>query len=236
MKKIIATLLAFAGITASLTGCSDSPDSSSQPKVRTSTAPIDTAIIGKWWNGTSGYVFGEDRKVNLVMDFSAMDIHFTSDGEFDKAGEIIGKDAIAYDGKELIVYYTIDEDVSKIVHLERKDGENPDSIDGSYTLYGGLLTEYFIGNVGLSIDNVMNDDNISLGAEIDGESFILTIENYCDYETINGALEMFSPYMSYVDNNVDCVRYSYSVDGDTLNMKYTMDETAPDEVYSRVEE
>lgn len=236
MKKIIATFLAFAGITAALTGCSDKPESSSQATVRKSTAPIDTAIIGKWWNGSSGYVFGEDRKVDLVMDFSAMDINFTSDGEFDKAGEIIGKDNIAYDGKELIVYYEIDGDVSKIVHLERKDEENPDSIDGSYTLYGGLLTEYFIGTVGLSIENIMNDDSISLSAEIDGESFILTLENYCDYETIDGSVEMFSPYISYVDENTDCVRYSYSVDGDTLNMKYAFDETAPDEVYTRVEE
>lgn len=236
MKKIIAALLAAAGITAFLTGCTDSPDSSSEEKNRTSNAAIDTAIIGKWWNGTSGYVFGEDRKVDLVMDFSAMDIHFTSDGEFNKAGEIIGKDDIAYDGNELIVYYTIDGDVSKIVHLERKDGENPDSIDGSYTLYGGLLTEYFIGNLGLSIENVMNDDSISLGAEINGESFILTLEGYCSYETIDGYIEMFSPYMDYIDENADCVRYSYSVDGDTLNMKYAMDAAAPDEVYSRAEE
>ncbi len=236
MKKTIATLLAVAGITASFASCSDAQESSSQTIIRKSTAPIDTAIIGKWWNGSSGYVFGEDRKVDLVMDFSAMDIHFTSDGEFDKAGEIIGKDSIAYDGKELIVYYDIDGDVSKIVHLERKDGENPDSIDGSYTLYGGLLTEYFIGTVGLSIENIMNDDSISLSAEIDGESFILTLENYCDYETVNGAVEMFSPYISYVDENADCIRYSYSVDGDTLNMKYASDETAPDEVYTRVEE
>lgn len=230
MKKTIALLLACAVILPVFTGCSGNSENSADIPT------VDTAIIGRWWNGTNGYVFGEDRKVDLIMDFSSMDINFTSDGEFNKAGEIIGKDSISYDGKELIVYYNTGEDISKIVHLERKDEENSDSIDGSYTLYGGLLTEYFIGTLGLSIENIMNDDSISLSAEVDGESFILTLENYCDYETVNGSVRMSSPYISYVDENTDCVIYSYIVDGDTLNMRYVADDTVPDEVYSRVEE
>lgn len=248
MKRIISTLFIIAGLTVSLTSCAESSDISdvknssvqrTTKTVRISTAPIDNEIIGKWWNGKNGYIFSEDRKVSLVMDFSAMYINFTSDGEFNKAGEIIGKDDIQYDGKNLMVNYkTIDEnnmaDVNIIISMERNDAENPDSFDGSYTIYGGLLMEYMAENVGLNLNDIKKGDDIEFLAEVDGESLILTVENYCDYETIEGSLEMFSKYMNYVDESADSVKYDYRIDGDVLTMTYSGTELI--ETYERVEE
>lgn len=231
-----ASLIAFTALTAFLTGCSgNSPSQTSEKQVRVSTAPLDTAVVGKWWNGTNGYIFGDNRKVSLVMDFSSMNINFTEDGQFNKAGYIIDKDNITYDGKNLVVYYDNGEDVSIVVNLERRDEENPDSFDGYYSLYGGLVTEYIIQSVGLSIDNLINDESITLSAEVDGESFIVTLENFCEYETLNGSsLEMFSKYMSYMDSNADCVKYDYKVEGDTLTLTYSGEEFV--ETYERVKE
>lgn len=239
MKRIISALLIITGLTASFTGCAKSADNSSTKESRISTALIDTEIIGKWWNGTNGYIFGDDRKVSLVMDFSAMNINFTSDGEFNKAGEIIGKDDIQYDGKNLMVNYkTIDEnnmaDVNIIISMERNDAENPDSFDGSYTIYGGLLMEYLAENVGISLTDIKKDDDIEFLAEVDGESLILTVENYCDYETVGNSIEMFSKYMDYIDESADSVKYDYKIDGDTLTMTYSG--AGLIETYERVEE
>lgn len=251
MKRIISTLLVIAGITATFVGCSDSKESSvsdissyiqnstvqeTTKAVRISTAPIDTDIIGKWWNGATGYIFGENRKVSLVMDFSNMDINFTSDGEFNKAGEIISKDDISYDGKSLMVQYKSETDVDIILNMERNDAENPDSFDGSYTIYGGLLMEYVAANVGISLDDVKKGDEIEFLAEVDGESLILTVENFCDYETIDDSLEMFSKYMNYVDESADAVKYNYKIDGDVLTLTFFVEDSEYSEVYERVEE
>lgn len=243
MKKIISTLLVIAGLTVSFTGCAESGKSESESlvqettkEVRQSTAPIDTEIIGKWWNGANGYIFGEDRKVSLVMDFSAMDIHFTSDGQFNKAGEIIGKDDISYDGKNLMVQYKNGNDVNIIVNMQRSDAENPDSFDGSYTIYDGVLMQYLAENVGINLFDIKKDDDIEFLAEVDGENLILTVENYCDYETIDNSIEMFSKYMSYVDESADAVKYTYEIKDDTLTMTFLVDGSEYDEVYERVEE
>ncbi|MDE5570354.1 MAG: hypothetical protein K2I82_06855 [Ruminococcus sp.] len=239
MKKIISLLLVFSGLTASLTGCSGSSVSdsgSTSRKNRVSSAPIDSEIIGKWWNGENGYIFDENRKVSLVMDFSAMEINFTDDGQFNKAGEIIGGDDISYDGKNLMVTYISDSGIDIIVNMERKDDENLDSFDGVYNLHGGVLIQYFAEMVGLAFETVIEDENINIEAKIDGESFVLTLENYCDYETIGNSLEMFSQYMNYADTSADCVKYSYEIADDTLTMTYTADSSAPAEVYKRAEE
>ncbi len=249
MKRIISALIIIAGLTASLTGCAESGENTSDTsdvsessvqettkEVRKSTAPIDTEIIGKWWNGTNGYIFGEDRKVSLVIDFSSMDINFTSDGQFNKAGEIIGKDDISYDGKNLIVQYKSEDDVNVIINMQRNDAENPDSFDGSYTMYDGVLMQYLAENVGINLYDIEKGDDIEFLAEVDGESLILTVENYCDYETIGNSLEMFSKYLSYVDESADAVKYTYEIKDDTLTMTFLVDGSEYDEVYERVEE
>lgn len=247
MKKIISALLAISLLSAVFTGCADGKSSDSvsenssqvqeKPK-RISSSPIDQQIIGKWWNGTNGYIFDENRKVSIVMDFSSMQINFTNDGEFLKAGEIIGKDNIQYDGENLMVKYINpeDNDISMIANMKRKDAENPDSFDGVYNLHGGLLIQFFAEMLGMTFEEVLNDKDITLDAEIKGENFIVTLNNYCDYETKSGSLEMFSEYMEYIDENATSVNYNYTIEGDTLTMSYAVDSSAPDEVYQRVEE
>lgn len=241
MKKLISLLLIFSGLTAIFTGCADEASSVSessgeiQRASRVSSSPIDPKIIGRWENESIGYIFDEDRKVSLIMDFSDMDIHFTSDGEFNKAGEIIGKDNITYDGKNLMVQYTGGEDISVIVNMERKDAENPDSFDGVYNLHGGMLIQYFAEMVGLTFEDALNDENITFEAEVKGENFVVTLENYCDYETLGNSLEMFSPYMNYVDESASAVKYSYKIDGDTLSLEYIDVEDTFTETYKKVE-
>lgn len=251
MKKIISAVLVFTGLTALFSGCSGiaPAEESSLPESsvvnrqeRISSSPIDPEIIGKWSNGENGYIFGEDRKVSLFIDFSSMGSYFTGD-DFSRGGELVGKENIEYDGKDVIVKYTeMDESdgslgIYTLVNMTRKDEENPDSFDGVYTVNGCMLMEVFCDMTGMDYyEDVYGNEEFDFEAVVDGETFVVTFGNYCNYETLGSSLEMFSKYMDYTDETASAVKYNYTVDGDTLTMIYTDSEGSFKEVYTRVKE
>ena len=73
-------------------------------------------------------------------------------------------------------------------------------------------------------------------ADIDtaADTFQITLMDYCEFETNDGVLELFSPNFSYIDENADSISYSYTIDGDTLNMVYSGTEQT--ETYQRTED
>lgn len=223
MKKIAMalTVCVFAAMSA---GCSREPavKESSEKQVRISSSPIDPEIIGTWENEQSAYRFQEDRQVSLPMDFS-WSAHFESDGSFIMDDIVVGTDEIEYDGTELTVRHVYEEleenNELLLLNMKRKDGAaDKNSYDGVYDLLDGSFFEMFAYNFG------MDKDKINIEAVIDGESFFITIVDYCYYETLGDSLELFSENMDYVDENASAVKYKYQIDGDTLTLTYGEEE------------
>ena len=223
MKKIAMalTICIFAAMTA---GCSREPavQESSERQVRISSSPIDPEIIGTWENEQGAYRFQEDRQVSLPMDFSGTE-HFESDGTFVMGTTVIGTDEIEYDGTELTVRHVYEEleenNELLLLDMKRKDGAaDKNSYDGVYDLLDGSFLEMLAYNFGIS------RDKIKLEAEIDGDSFVITIVDYCYYETLGDSLEMFSEDMEYIDETANAVKYKYEIDGDTLTLTYEEEE------------
>ena len=229
MKKLIASLTVFSCI-AGLCSCGENtPPESSQ---RVSTAPIDPEIIGTWANDTSGYRFGENRKVTLTMDFSERG-HFTSDGAFQTLNALIPANNVNYDGSRL--YCTVsnysdeyqEQVTSVLIDMERKDEPDMNTFDGEYKIYGGIATDLIARDLGIATKH------LNFEGKIEGEKLYISIIDVFDFETVDGNLDLFSEYLVYSDESADCLRYSYTIQNDTLTMIYGTDGSASPEVYTR---
>jgi hypothetical protein len=230
MKKLIGILLAASLAGAAFAGCSEQEpqEERSMSMVRVSSGKIDPEIIGEWSNGSSGYIFKEDRMVTLPMDFSAA-AHFNKDGSFSMETTTVSKDEIEYDGTALKVSHHYDEAPEDpdilLLDMKRKDAANKDSYDGTYELLGGSYRDMIAYN--LAIDT----DKINVEAVVEGESLRFSVIDYCSYETNGGNLELFSENMNYVDENAHGLKYTYVIEGDTLTLTY---EDSEPEVLKRV--
>ncbi len=237
MKKLISVMLVFM----ILTGCTSMTDNQSKKISRVSSSPIDPEILGKWENESNGYYFSENRKVSLIMDFSAMGNYFTSEGDFQMAGGLMKKGQnIMYDGENLNVIYDYFDETDNasysqfLLCMERTDEPNTESYDGSYTLLSGICFQIISDMIGMSIEDIIN--NVNVEAEIKGESFIITVNDYCDYETNGNTLELFSEYMNYIDETATSVKYDYKIEDNSLTLNYIGTEENATEVYKKVEE
>lgn len=219
MKKMMSLLLAAVLAGAAFAGCAEQEyyEESMESMARVSSGKLDPDIIGEWSNGSTGYIFKEDRMVTLPMDFSSA-VHFNKDGGFSMEKTTVSKDEIEYDGTNLKVshhYEEAEEDPDiLLLDMKRRDAANKDSYDGSYDLLGGSYLDMIAYN--LAIDT----EKIKVEAEVEGETLKFSVIDYCLYETNNGSLEMFSENMNYVDENAHGVKYTYVIDGDTLTLTY----------------
>ena len=219
MKRILAAGAAALSSLLLLTGCggasSQEAAESSSRQERVSTNPLDQALIGDWLSGTNGFRFGEDRKVALLVDATSM-LYF-KDGELVLVEDDKDVNPVEFDGKSLKVTYTekgMDEPIS-IIEMERLDQGKPGELDGEYSVTGGAFFKVFTNTFSIS------EENADIEAVIDGESFNMTVKDYCSYEISGGnTLEMFSPDMEYVDETATSVKYTYSISGDTLTLTY----------------
>lgn len=238
MKKLISAILVFMV----LTGCSSGTDVQESERIsRISSAPIDPEILGRWENESNGYYFDEDRKVSLIMNFSAMGNYFTSDGDFQMAGGLMTKEQnIAYDGTNLNIICDFYDETDNttysqfILCMERTDEPDTENYDGTYKVLSGACVQAVSDIIGMSIEDII--DNITLEAEVRGESFVITAKDYCDYETNENSLELFSQYMNYIDESATSVKYDYKIEKDTLTLNYADSENTTEEIYKRVEE
>lgn len=230
MKKFLSVLVSVCCLAGCLCSCSDSKESSESSSMRVSTAPLDEKLLGDWYNGTTGYRFGENRKISLIYNFSDSG-HFTADGALQTANALIPKENVSYDGKK--IYVTNDaynEEVGQVltsvlIDMDRVDGENPDTLDGEYIINGGIVVDVLTKQLGIGAEN------LSFEGIIDGETLIITIVNAFDYEIVDEKIEIFSNILQGLTD----MSYTYTIDGDTLTMNYTNMENMPAEVYTRFE-
>ena len=223
MRKFLSAAAAIITAVCCLTSCSESNNDTSSSETETSgrsrqtrvsSSKIDEDILGTWRSDFQGYRFQDDRNVSLVMDFSNS-VHFTSDGKLIVNDEEIAGDMFSYDGKTLnaqIIYEGYDEPAD-ILSLERIDNQtSTSSFDGNYSMGECSYKKFIASSLG------MTPEQIDVEVNIEGESFDVTVVDYCLYETNDGKLELFSENMEYVDENANSVIYDYSINGDTLTL------------------
>lgn len=230
MKKFLSVLVSVFCLAGCLCSCSDAKESSESSSMRISTAPLDEKLLGEWYNGMAGYRFGENRKISLIYNFSDRG-HFTADGALQTANALIPKENVSYDGKK--IYATNDaynEEVGQVltsvlIDMDRVDGENPDTLDGEYTINGGIIVDVLTRELGIGAEN------LSFEGIVDGETLIITIVDAFDYEIVDGKIDIFTNILQGAPDT----SYTYTIDGDTLTMNYTNAENMPEEVYTRFE-
>lgn len=235
MKRILATVTAFLCI-ISLCSCSDDKTTDSNTNSRVSTAPIDPEIIGTWMNELSGYRFGENRKVSLIIDFSE-NAHFTENGQMQTMNALIPKENMDYDGKRVYVTNTAynedyQEDVTSVlIDMERLDEPNPDSLDGYYHIYGGVATDVLAEQLGIP------PEKFDFEGKVEGDKFIIYMVDCFDYETVDGKVDMFGELIAaYIKGNYEAMSYDYTIEYDSLKMTMNDIEGAAPEVYFKADE
>lgn len=235
MKRILATVTAFMCI-ISLCSCSDDKTTDSNTNSRVSTAPIDPEIIGTWMNELSGYRFGENRKVSLIIDFSE-NAHFTENGQMQTMNALIPKENMDYDGKRVYVTNTAynedyQEDVTSVlIDMERLDEPNPDSLDGYYHIYGGVATDVLAEQLGIP------PEKFDFEGKVEGDKFIIYMVDCFDYETVDGKVDMFGELIAaYIKGNYEAMSYDYTIEYDSLKMTMNDIEGAAPEVYFKADE
>jgi hypothetical protein len=235
MKRILATVTAFMCI-ISLCSCSGDKTTDSNTNSRVSTAPIDPEIIGTWMNELSGYRFGENRKVSLIIDFSE-NAHFTENGQMQTMNALIPKENMDYDGKRVYVTNTAynedyQEDVTSVlIDMERLDEPNPDSLDGYYHIYGGVATDVLAEQLGIP------PEKFDFEGKVEGDKFIIYMVDCFDYETVDGKVDMFGELIAaYIKGNYEAMSYDYTIEYDSLKMTMNDIEGAAPEVYFKADE
>ncbi|MBR5512872.1 MAG: hypothetical protein IKV85_02655 [Ruminococcus sp.] len=234
MKRILSSLTALS-FTICLCSCTENttPESSSS---RVSKAPIDEEILGTWMNDLSGYRFGDNRKVSLIIDFS-QNAHFTENGEFQTMNALIPKENISYDGKKVYITNTAYSEeyqqdlTSVLIDMDRLDEPNPDSIDGRYHIYGGVATDVLAEQLGIP------PEKFDFEGVVDGEKFTIYMIDCFDYETIDGTVDIFGELVAtYLTGSSEPMSYDYTIEYDALSMTINNIENAPIEVYFKTKE
>lgn len=235
MKRILATVTAFMCI-ISLCSCSGDKTTDNNTNSRVSTAPIDPEIIGTWMNELSGYRFGENRKVSLIIDFSE-NAHFTENGQMQTMNALIPKENMDYDGKRVYVTNTAynedyQEDVTSVlIDMERLDEPNPDSLDGYYHIYGGVATDVLAEQLGIP------PEKFDFEGKVEGDKFIIYMVDCFDYETVDGKVDMFGELIAaYIKGNYEAMSYDYTIEYDSLKMTMNDIEGAAPEVYFKADD
>lgn len=197
---------------------------------------LDSEIIGTWTNELSGYRFGENNKISLIIDFSK-NAHFTSNGEFQTMNALITKENIDYDGSKVYITQTNYSDeykqdlTSVLIDMERIDEPNPDSLDGRYHILGGVATDVLAENMGIP------PEKFYFEGKVEGEKFIIYMIDCFDFTTNDGNINMFGDLLTeYITGDSDGMIYDYSIDAGRLQMTMDGIEGVTPEVYFKVEE
>lgn len=229
MKKIFA-YLTTAALVCCLSGCGNKQNTTE----RVSTAPIDEQIIGTWMNEYVGYRFQDDRNVSLIKNCSDY-AHF--DGSslvYDYFNLTIDSENIEDNGTDVRVFYpytdpdTGEASETDILLMSRTEQSNS-GFDGTYRITGGAIGDDLASILGAT------PNEFDMVAEVSGKEFTVTFNNFSQYETVDGKIDMFGDNILVPGENNDYVRYAYTIEGDTLTMTFSGDQTSEPEVYTRVD-
>ena len=180
----------------------------------------EEAVGGKWSFEKDGETyqisFLENGQADIHMDATEM-MHFTKDGQFYMSGMELPKETVKNDGKTVKVELSkelqelYDEEEASILVLKRKDGSDKSTLDGEYTIEGGLLGEALASGFSDSFTDI---SDVDISASIKGEEFSINVENVFTFSTkgstlkINGSSALF--------DEVEDGSCEYSVSGDSL--------------------
>lgn len=236
MKRILST---FTALLCAISLCSCSVGKTTvngDATGKVSTAPIDSQIIGTWMNELSGYRFGENRKVTLIIDFSE-NAHFTEDGQMQTMNALIPKENMQYDGKKVYVTNTAYSEeyqqdlTSVLIDMERLDEPNPDSLDGYYHILGGVATDVLAEQMGIP------PEYFNFEGKVEGDKFTIYMVDCFDYETVDGTVNIFGELITnYIMGEPKPLSYDYTTELDTLKMSPKGVEGVNPEVYFKVNE
>ena len=195
-------------------------NSNSDPDVDAPEEAVGGDIIGKWSFEKDGETyqisFLENGQADIHMDATEM-MHFTKDGQFYMSGMELPKETVKNDGKTVKVELSkelqelYDEEEASILVLKRKDGSDKSTLDGEYTIEGGLLGEALASGFSDSFTDI---SDVDISASIKGEEFSINVENVFTFSTkgstlkINGSSALF--------DEVEDGSCEYSVSGDSL--------------------
>lgn len=233
MKKIFTCFITAAAICC-LSGCGNNGTDNQKTPDRVSSAPIDEKIIGTWMNEYVGYRFQEDRNVSLIKNCSDY-AHF--DGSslvYDYFNITIGSENIEDNGTDVRVFYPYtDPDTGEssemdILLMSRTELSNS-GFDGTYRITGGAIGEDLASILGAT------PNEFDMIADVSGKEFTVTFNNFSQYETVDGKLDMFGDNILVPGEGNDYIRYAYTIEGDTLTMTFDGDQTSEPEVYTKVQ-
>lgn len=232
MKKIFA-YLTTAALVCCLSGCGNKGSDDEKTPDRVSTAPIDEQIIGTWMNEYVGYRFQADRNVSLIKNCSDY-AHF--DGSslvYDYFNITIDSENIEDNGTDVRVFYPYtDPDTGEasemdILLMSRTEPSNS-GFDGTYHITGGAIGDDLASILGAT------PNEFDMIADISGKDFTVTFNNFSQYETVDGNLDMFGDNILVPGDGDDYVRYAYTIEGDTLTMTFDSNQTSEPEIYTKV--
>lgn len=232
MKKIFAYLIT-AAVVCGLSGCGNNGSDNKKTPDRVSTSPIDEQIIGTWMNEYIGYRFQEDRNVSLIRNCSDY-AHF--DGSslvYDYFNVTIDSENIEDNGTDIRVFYPYtDPDTGESSEMDillmSRIEQSGSGFNGTYRITGGTIGDDLASVLGAT------PKEFDMIADVSGNDFTVTFNNFSQYETADGNLDMFGDNILVPGEDNDYVRYAYTIDGDTLTMTFDGDLTSDPEIYTKV--
>lgn len=163
----------------------------------------DSDVVGMWYMEDDGMMMifnvKEDGNVDTVIDITEI-VHFTADGGMFIDGDILEPEYVDYDGKSLVVTINEQEGFNMT-----KDSGDAESLDGEYTLNGGIM-----------YDSVSEGGNYDIGIIINGETMFSAYKNVISYTTDNGVVSLAG--LENLDYDFDTAELEYEVSGDTFTL------------------
>ena len=177
-------------------------------------------IIGKWSFEKGGETywisFLENGQADIIVSATEM-MHFTKDGKFYMSGMELPKETVKNDGKTVKVELSkelqelYDEEEASLLVLKRKDDSDKSTLDGEYTVEGGMLGDALASGLSASFSSI---SDVDISATIKGEEFSISVKNVFSFSTkgstlnINGSSSLF--------DDIGEGSCEYSVSGDSL--------------------
>lgn len=202
-------------------------------------SPAGGDIIGKWGpiaadQGMEAMLeFGSNGKGSMYVDISST-MHFTSDRALYMDGLSMGKDSVSFDGTYIRVKMDtetfgidpseLDEETaalftSDILVLKRKGAADSSTLDGAYSLEGGLFSDTLTEAIVESSNGISATDIL---VNIDGENMNMELDDIFSYTTSGSDLTLDSS-SALLSEELENTTIKYHIENNKLYL-YNEDE------------